>query len=192
MKLNNYILIFFLLFTFCYNQELTDDQLDRIKMVTESVNKAPNFSLKSVSDSLYVLDELKGKVVLVNFWAIFCGPCSLEIPDFNELYEKYNKRGFEILGISTTDTKQNLEKFLKAYKMDYPVLFGTPSEIQKVTTAYGGIYSIPQSFLIDKDGQIIRAYPGAILKDYNPNMYADLIFNIEASLSKTDVKEIAE
>ena len=138
------------------------------------------------------MDELKGKVVLVNFWAIFCGPCRLEIPDFNELYEKYNKRGFEILGISTTDTKQNLEKFLKAYKMDYPVLFGTPSEIQKVTTAYGGIYSIPQSFLIDKDGQIIRAYPGAILKDYNPNMYADLIFNIEASLSKTDVKEIAE
>ena len=192
MKFNNYILIFFLLFTFCYNQELTDDQLDRIKMVTESVNKAPNFSLKSVSDSLYVLDELKGKVVLVNFWAIFCGPCRLEIPDFNELYEKYNKRGFEILGISTTDTKQNLEKFLKAYKMDYPVLFGTPSEIQKVTAAYGGIYSIPQSFLIDKDGQIIRAYPGAILKDYNPNMYADLIFNIEASLSKTDVKEIAE
>ena len=138
------------------------------------------------------MDELKGKVVLVNFWAIFCGPCRLEIPDFNELYEKYNKRGFEILGISTTDTKQNLEKFLKAYKMDYPVLFGTPSEIQKVTAAYGGIYSIPQSFLIDKDGQIIRAYPGAILKDYNPNMYADLIFNIEASLNKSFVKEVTE
>ena len=191
MKYEKFIL-FFVLITFCYHQELTNDQLDKIKQVTKSVNKAPNFSLKAVSDSLYVLDEMKGKVVLVNFWAIFCGPCRLEIPDFNELYEKYNKRGFEILGISTTDTKQNLEKFLKAYKMDYPVLYGTSNEIQKVTSAYGGIYSIPQSFLIDKSGEIIRAYPGAILKDYNPNMYADLIFNIEASLNKSFVKEATE
>ena len=191
MKYEKFIL-FFVLITFCYNQELTNDQLDKIKQVTESVNKAPNFSLKAVSDSLYVLDEMKGKVVLINFWAIFCGPCRLEIPDFNELYEKYNKRGFEILGISTTDTKQNLEKFLKAYKMDYPVLYGTSNEIQKVTSAYGGIYSIPQSFLIDKSGEIIRAYPGAILKNYNPNMYADLIFNIEASLNKSFVKEDTE
>ena len=61
-----------------------------------------------------------------------------------------------------------------------------------MTSAYGGIYSIPQSFLIDKSGEIIRAYPGAILKDYNPNMYADLIFNIEASLNKSFVKEATE
>ena len=189
MKLNNYILILFAFISFSYNQELTDDQLNKIKEVTENVNKAPNFSIKSVSDSLYVLEEMKGKVVLLNFWAIFCGPCRLEIPDFNDLYEKYNKRGLEILGISTTDTKQNLEKFLKAYKMDYPVLYGTPSEIQKVTSAYGGIYSIPQSFLINKKGEIIRGYPGAILKDYNPNMYADLIYNIESALSDTDIEK---
>ena len=192
MKYANFILILFTLVTLSYNQELTKDQIDKIKEITENVNKAPNFSLKSVSDSLYVLDEMKGKVVLLNFWAIFCGPCRLEIPDFNDLYDKYNKRGFEILGISTIDTKQNLEKFLKAYKMDYPVLYGTPQEIQNVTSAYGGIYSIPQSFLIDKNGEIIRAYPGAILKDFNPNMYADLIYNIEASISKTDTKEITE
>ena len=192
MKYTNFILILFILATLCYNQELTNDQIDKIKEITENVNKAPNFSLKSVSDSLYVLDEMKGKVVLLNFWAIFCGPCRLEIPDFNDLYDKYNKRGFEILGISTIDTKQNLEKFLKAYKMDYPVLYGTSQEIQNVTSAYGGIYSIPQSFLIDKKGEIIRAYPGAILKDFNPNMYADLIYNIEASISKTDTKEITE
>ena len=192
MKYTNFILILFTLVKLCYNQELTNDQIDKIKEITENVNKAPNFSLKSVSDSLYVLDEMKGKVVLLNFWAIFCGPCRLEIPDFNDLYDKYNKRGFEILGISTIDTKQNLEKFLKAYKMDYPVLYGTPHEIQNVTSAYGGIYSIPQSFLIDKNGEIIRVYPGAILKDFNPNMYADLIYNIEASISKTNTKEITE
>ena len=192
MKLNNYILILVAFITFCYNQDLTEDQLDKIKEITNSVNKAPNFSLKSVSDSLYVLEELKGKVVLINFWAIFCGPCRLEIPDFNELYEKYNKKGFEILGISTTDTKQNLEKFLKAYKMDYPVLFGTPIEIQKVTSAYGGIYSIPQSFLIDTKGEIVRGYPGAILKDYNPNMYADLIYNIESALNNGNIEKNTE
>jgi len=186
------VLISVILASFCYNEELTDDQINKIKEITEDVNKAPNFSLNSVSDSLYVLDKMKGKVILLNFWAIFCGPCRLEIPDFNDLYKKYNKRGFEILGISTTDTRQNLEKFLKAYKMDYPVLYGTPNEIQKVTAAYGGIYSIPQSFLINKEGEIIRAYPGAILKDYYPNMYADLIYNIESSLSENDIKNITK
>ena len=89
------------IFSFCYNEELTSDQINKIKEMTEDVNRAPNFSLKSVSDSLYVLDEMKGKVVLLNFWAIFCGPCRLEIPDFNDqfdiLFNQLNLLGMKVL-----------------------------------------------------------------------------------------------
>ena len=113
MKYTNFILILFTLVTLCYNQELTKDQIDKIKEITENVNKAPMFSLKSVSDSLYVLDEMRGKVVLLNFWAIFCGPCRLEIPDFNELYLKHHQEGFEILGIAMDGTKKSLKNFTK-------------------------------------------------------------------------------
>ena len=124
-------------------------------------------------------------MILINFWATWCGPCRLEIPDFNDLYKKYNDKGFEILSISIQDTKEQLKNFLKAYKMDYPVLYGTPSQVQKVVMDYGGVYSIPTSFLIGKNNKIERIYPGAILKQYDPNMYADLIYKIETLLSNS-------
>ena len=107
---------------------------------------------------------------------------------FNDLREKYSSKNFEILGISVNDTKEQLQNFLNAYKIDYPILYGTQSELQKVSLEYGGIYSIPISILIGPNNEIVRVYPGAILKQYDPNMYADLIYNIELSLSKIDGK----
>ena len=123
-------------------------------------------------------------LIIVKLGATWCGPCRLEIPDFNELYNKYHKDGFELLSVSTSDTKEQLVNFLKAYKIDYPLLYDKPSVIQKVMMEYGGIYSIPTSFLIGKNNEIVRVYPGAILKQYDPNMYADLVYNIETSLKK--------
>ena len=100
------------------------------------------------------------------------------------MYSKYSSRGFEILGVSISDTKDALLNFLKAYKIDYHVLYVKQNEMQKMLSDYGGIYSIPISILVDKNNQILRVYPGAILKQYDPNMYADLIYNIESSISK--------
>ena len=185
-------LILFLICSFIFTEEITPEQLEKIKEVTKDVNSAPDFSLNSIRtnypDSIYVLSKMKNNVVLLNFWATWCGPCRLEIPDFNELYDKYNKKGLEILGISISDTKEQLQNFLNAYKIDYPILYGTQSELQKVSLEYGGIYSIPISILIGPNNEIVRVYPGAILKQYDPNMYADLIYNIELSLSKIDGK----
>ena len=185
--MNKYIFIKIILLSLSiiYSSEITDEQLDKIKEVTNDINIAKNFSLKSViKDSTYTLSNMKDKVILINFWATWCGPCRMEIPDFNELYKKYSDKGLEILGISISDTKDQLVNFLKAYTIDYPVLYGSQGDMQKVIIDYGGVYSIPMSFLIGKNNEIKRIYPGAILKQYDPNMYSDLIYTIETSLAE--------
>ena len=184
--MNKYIFINIILLSLSviYSSEITNEQLDRIKEVTNDINIAKNFSLNSViKDSTYTLSNMKDKVILINFWATWCGPCRMEIPDFNELYTKYSDKGLEILGISISDTKEQLVNFLKAYTIDYPVLYGSQGDMQKVIIDYGGVYSIPMSFLIGKNNEIKRIYPGAILKQYDPNMYSDLIYTIETSLA---------
>ena len=185
--MNKIYFIIYLLFSvsIIFSSNLTEEQLDKIKEVTSDINIAKNFTLQSMAhDSSYTLSNMTDKVILINFWATWCGPCRMEIPDFNELYEKYSKKGFEILSISISDTKEQLEKFLKAYKIDYPVLYGNQSEMQKIIMDYGGVYSIPTSFLIGKNNEIKRIYPGAILKQYDPNMYSDLVYTIESSLAE--------
>ena len=135
-----------------------------------------------LTDHELTLSNLRGKVVLINFWATWCGPCRLEIQDFNDLYKKYNEKGFEILGVSISDSKEQLEKFKEAYNIFYPILYGNQTTLSKIQREYGYIYSIPISFLINKEGEIIRVYQSAIVKQFDPNMYADLIINIEKSL----------
>ena len=193
MNIKFYIITF--LFAFLYSEELSKDLLDKIELATEDVNKAPDFSLKSIqskindgkitfTDSVYTLSKMENKVILLNFWATWCGPCRLEIPDFNDLYEKYNEKGLEILGLSIQDTKEQLQNFSNVYTIEYPLLYGSQIEIQKLSMDYGGIYTITVSILIGPENEILRFYPGAILKQYDPNMYADLIYNIESSISK--------
>ena len=166
---------------------VTDDRRKKIesflnKDKDKKSNLAPEISLKSYDDSLHVLSELRGKVVLLNFWATWCGPCRMEIPDFNELHEKYHEDGFEILGVSLSDSRKQLIDFSKTYGVKYPLLYGSYQEIEKITSSYGGVPAVPWSFLIGVDGSIIKTYPGAILKSYDPVMFQDLTYNIERQL----------
>ena len=195
MNIKYHIIFLLISLQFIYTSELSDEQLKKIQEVTKDVNTASDFTLKVVQEDFpesYTLSNMTDKVVLINFWATWCGPCRLEIPDFNELYNKYNEKGLEIFSISISDTKEQLVNFLKAYKIDYPILYGSPLEIQKIVSDYGGVYSIPMSFLIGPDNQILRIYPGAILKQYDPNMFADLVYNIENSLNQITEKIIIE
>ena len=182
--------IYIILFSFILSNDLNKEQLNKIKNLTDDIDLAKDFSLNSVQeDTIYTLREMKDKVVLINFWATWCGPCRMEIPDFNELYKKYNDKGLNILGVSISDKKEQLEKFLKVYEINYPVLYGSQKVIDKMVMDYGGVYSIPTTFLIGKNNKIKRIYPGAILKQYDPNMYSDLVYNIEILLSELEINE---
>tara|TARA_Y100000590_G_scaffold461246_1_gene622393 strand:- start:1083 stop:1685 length:603 start_codon:yes stop_codon:yes gene_type:complete len=188
---NKYFILLILIISFVCSNEISDDVQQKLNDVVKDINRAPDFTLKSINaDSIYTLSKLHEKVILINFWATWCGPCRMEIPDFNELYEKYSRDKFEILSISISDTADQLKNFLKAYDIHYPILYGNQREMQKIIIDYGGVYSIPMSFLIGKNNQIKRVYPGAILKQYDQNMFSDLIFTIENSIAEDiDKKE---
>ena len=160
------------------------NQKAAVKKALADFNKAPDFTLTTIEDSTYQLSKLQGNVVLINFWATWCGPCRMEIPEFNELYKNYHEQGLEILGISVSDTKKQLENFIKSFTMDYPILYGPAKEMNDVTRNYGGVYAIPSSFLIGKGGDIIWSYPGAILKNYDPQLFASLVYEIEKALKE--------
>ena len=162
----------------------------KIRLIFDKVNGSYSLLTSSLDDliindqvSLY---DLKGKVVLINFWATWCGPCRIEIPDLNELYKEYYDKGLEILGVSISDKSSQLIKFKKAYNVEYPLLWGPQSTMQNILMQYGGVYSVPMSFLISSKSEIVRVYPGAILKQYDQNMYTDLVFNIERLISEID------
>ena len=185
-KLFFYIFPLFVYVGFIFSEsELSEDRITKIKsLIEKSKNYAPDFKLNDSNDSLYVLSNLKGKVVLINFWATWCGPCRMEIPDFIELHDKYNDKGFEILGISLSDSKDALTNFGNVYKVNYPLLYGNNKQINEITNLYGGVPAVPWSFLVGVNGEIIDTFPGAILKQYDPVTYSRLEQTIVSELNK--------
>ena len=174
----------FLLFS--QNTPITLSQKEKVKQALQGINKAPDFTLKAVNDSSYTLSKMDDKVVLINFWATWCGPCRMEIPEFNELYNSYHEKGLEILGISVSDNKKQLKNFSKSFTVDYPLLYGSARDLNKIMKDYGGVYAVPSTFLIGKNGSIIWKYPGAILKDYDPQTFATLVYEIEKELKELE------
>ncbi|NQT96548.1 MAG: TlpA family protein disulfide reductase [Candidatus Marinimicrobia bacterium] len=129
--------------------------------------KAPDFTLMSLDGMVFSLSDLKGKVVLLNFWGTWCPPCRREIPDFVKLYDKYQDDGLEIVGITlASGTAADIEKFVKQWNMNYNILTDINSnETQEVTALYSRatgypINGIPTTFLIDRDGYIRKSYVG--------------------------------
>ena len=121
-----------------------------------------NFTLKDLDGKSVKLESYKGKVVLLNFWASWCGPCKAEIPGFIELQEKYKDK-LTIVGYNVDDDAPKAKAFATEYKMNYPVLLGESRE--DVQDAYGPIWGIPASFIISKDGKVCRKHLGIAPKN---------------------------
>jgi peroxiredoxin len=113
---------------------------------------APDFSLESLDGKTMKLSDLRGKAVLLNFWATWCGPCKIEMPWFVELQNQYAAQGLQIVGVAMDDaSKEDIRKFAKDMGVNYPILIGKES----VGDQYGGVPALPESFLIGRDGKIV-------------------------------------
>lgn len=127
------------------------------KNVAMPGNTAPAFTLSTLDGRTLSLDDLKGKVVLVEFWATWCPPCRESIPELEALYRDFFGKDFEIVGISLDDpdSKEDVKRFVKEYGMTYPVAI----DDGKVSKAYG-VISIPTLFILDRDHKIVKHYFG--------------------------------
>jgi peroxiredoxin len=120
---------------------------------------APDFSVKDIEGRTITLAGLKGKVVLINFWATWCPPCREEIPDFVAFYNENKDRGLEIVGLSVDNmTAAELKPFVTYFKMSYPVAFAT----SKIVRDFDPGDAIPTTIVIDKKGVVRDKQVGAM------------------------------
>ncbi len=125
--------------------------------VFASEDKAADFTLKDLSGKEFSLSDYKGKVILINFWATWCGPCLKEMPDLEKLYQNYKAKDFQILGIAVASKEKDIPKKVQSTGVTYPILLGN----NQTVSDYGSFSSIPQSFIIDRDGSIVMQITGS-------------------------------
>jgi len=119
--------------------------------------EAPNFTLKDADGRTVHLSDYRGKVVLLDFWATWCGPCRIEIPWFMEIERQNKDKGFEVLGVAMDDEGwESVKPFLTEMKMNYRVVIGNDETARE----YGGVDALPTTFLIDREGRIAAIHIG--------------------------------
>jgi len=126
--------------------------------VTSANAAAPSFELTTLDGQSLTSETLRGKVVLVNFWATWCPPCRIEMPGFQAVYDRKRSQGFVVLGISTdAGGSDGVRAFLAAHRITYPVAMASASVVRD----FGGASVLPTSFLIDRQGRIRNEVRGA-------------------------------
>ena len=137
-----------------------------------AAGSAADFNLKDVQDGkTYSLSQFKGKVVLVNFFTFFCGPCRQEMPHLSQLYQELKGQGFQTLGIGLSSTPDQLKQIVTQLHLAYPVLEGNDA----VSKAYGGVELVPLTFIIDRQGNIVHKILGARSKEEFEKMIKPLL-----------------
>ena len=119
-------------------------------------SNAPDFTLKSMAGTNLRLQEQRGQVVLVNFWATWCGPCRQEMPHLNALYDKYRASGFMLLGVNIDDDPRAAAALAAKLGVRFPVLLDTDKKVSKVYD----MSAMPATLLIDRDGRVRHIHRG--------------------------------
>ncbi len=133
---------------------------------------APDFALKDADGKTVRLSDYKGKVVLLDFWATYCGPCKVEIPWFMDFERKHKDQGFSVLGVSMDDDGWDAVKpFVSDVGINYRIMVGNDSTAEK----FGGIEALPTTFLIDRDGKIADVHVGLTNKNDFENAIEQLL-----------------
>ena len=117
---------------------------------------APDFTLRTADGRNLRLQELRGQVVMVNFWATWCGPCKVEMPHLNSLYEKYKGAGFTLLGVNVDEDQRAAIGLAQRMGLHFPVLLDAD---KKVSRQYD-LSTMPSTVLIDRDGQVRHVHRG--------------------------------
>ena len=118
--------------------------------------KAIDFNMKDLDDNDLSLEQYRGKVVLLDFWAVWCGPCIAEMPNVKQVYEKYKDENFQIIGISLDESRDALVGYLEKEGITWPQFFDGNGWRNQVAGMYG-INAIPHTYLIDGEGVIRKA-----------------------------------
>jgi peroxiredoxin len=117
---------------------------------------APDFTLRSMDGPNLRLQEQRGRVVLVNFWATWCGPCRQEMPHMNRLYEKYRASGFVLLGVNVDEDPKNAASVAAKLGVRFPVLLDTDKKVSKLYE----LATMPSTVIIDRDGRVRYVHRG--------------------------------
>ncbi|HYI97292.1 MAG TPA: TlpA disulfide reductase family protein [Bryobacteraceae bacterium] len=147
-------------------------------------NAAPEFALKDADGKTVTLAEYKGKVVLLNFWATWCGPCKIEIPWFADFEQKYKDRGFAVLGVAMDEEGWEVIKpYLAQSKVNYRVILGNDT----VAGLYGGVESLPTTFVLDRNGKIASTHVGLVSKSDYENEIMQLLEGAKSSDARSAI-----
>jgi peroxiredoxin len=150
----------FLLWTACSNIPEAGFEPRSVKAAVKPEDErktAPEFALKDSNGQTVHLADYKGKVVLLDFWATWCGPCKIEIPWFIEFEQQFKDRGFAVLGVSMDEDGWDAVKpYMDDLKINYRIMLGN----EQVSDIYGGVESLPTTLLIDRQGKIASIHIG--------------------------------
>jgi peroxiredoxin len=144
----------------------------------QSRKPAPEFTLKDSGGKTVKLSDYKGKIVLLNFWATWCGPCKIEIPWFMDFEQQYKDRGFAVLGVSMDEDGWTAVKpYIEQHKINYRVLLGNDT----VSSLYGDVESLPTTFVIDRDGRVASVHIGLVSKSEYQNDITNLLDGVKSA-----------
>ncbi|MBF0161212.1 MAG: TlpA family protein disulfide reductase [Magnetococcales bacterium] len=120
--------------------------------------------LKTVGGQPLRLADLRGKVVVVNFWATWCPPCLAEIPELVRFHERYGNKGVVVLGIDYMDhvTLEQLQQFVVEHHISYPVVYGETAQLDQVAKMLGGVFGLPVTKLLNQKGQLVASRVGGV------------------------------